>query len=94
MQCQAHSFFLQFKKRIVEYYPELFEGGDAEEGHDFSGKAAFTQKWGWYQSLYGLARGDVGKIEPITRLNFHSCLYYLAFEKEKTELEKRLIKNG
>ena len=49
--------------------------------------------WEWYQSIYGLAKGDVRRFEDITKLNFHECLMYLAFEKEKNELEAKLIKN-
>ena len=49
-------------------------------------------KWGWYQSIYGIAKGDVTKFDDITRINVHTCLLYLAFEKEKIELERLQIK--
>ena len=37
-------------------------------------------------------KGDVTKYDDITKLNFHTCLLHLAFEKEKIELEKQQIK--
>ena len=54
----------------------------------------FGAKWGWYQSIYGLAQGDVTRFEDITKLNVHECLYALEFMKEKNELEAKRIKNG
>ena len=48
---------------------------------------------GWYQSLYALAQGDIGRFEDITKLNAHQCLYALSFMKDKAELEARQIKS-
>ena len=84
-------FFLQFKQRIADNYPELFSERDGGV-NDFGATANFGAKWGWYQSIYGLAKGDVAEFDKVTKLNVHKCLLYLAFEKEKVELEKRLIK--
>ena len=85
-------FFLEFKRRVTENYPELFESGNTEAAN-YGAATNFGKKWGWYQSIYGLAKGDVRRFEDITKLNFHECLMYLAFEKEKNELEAKLIKN-
>lgn len=54
----------------------------------------FGQKWGWYQSIYALANGDITRFEDITQLELHECLYALEFKKEKNELEAKRIKNG
>ena len=54
---------------------------------------AFAKKWGWYQSLYALAQGDIGRFEDITKLNIHTCLYALSFMKEKAEVESKNIKS-
>ena len=86
-----HSFFLQFKQRIAGNYPELFEEGN-ESGNEYSAQANFGRKWNWYQSIYGLAQGDVTRFDNITELGLFKCLTYLAFEKEKLQLEKNLIK--
>jgi len=51
-------------------------------------------KWGFYQSVWGLAKGDVTRFDAVTKLNVHTCLLNLVFEKEKNELEKRLIKQN
>jgi hypothetical protein len=80
-------FFLQFKQGVIREYPELFEEGSTQS-NEYSSFANFGNKWGWYQSIYGLAKGDVTKFDDVTRLNVHTCLLYLAFEKEKVELEK------
>ena len=54
----------------------------------------FGVKWGWYQSLYGLANGYITRFENITKLGVHDCLYALEFMKEKNELEAKRIRNG
>lgn len=82
---------MEFKQRVVTNYPEIFSTGD-EGGTDFSATSNFGRKWGWYQSIYGLAKGDVTKFDTVTKLNVHKSLMYLAFEKEKIELEKSMIK--
>ena len=33
------------------------------------------------------------KLDDVTKLNVHKCLYHLTFMKEKTQLEARNIKN-
>jgi len=84
-------FFLSFKQRINENYPELFTEGNEQETN-YTAEANFGVKWGWYQSLYGLAQKDVARFDTVTKLNVHQCLMYLAFEKEKIQIEKQLIK--
>ena len=84
-------FFLDFKKRTVEKYPEIFIEGDDRES-DYTTTSNFGRKWGWYQSIYGLAKGDITQFEHVTKLNVHQSFMYLAFEKEKIELEKSMIK--
>tara|TARA_R110000796_G_scaffold251820_1_gene384117 strand:- start:1051 stop:1278 length:228 start_codon:yes stop_codon:yes gene_type:complete len=71
-------------------YPELFGGGDKEGTDERSG---FSRKWGSYSELYTLAQGDITRFKEVARLSLHQCLMYLSFEKEKIELEGRMIKN-
>ena len=81
---------MEFKKRIAENYPELFDEGNG--GDDYGAAAGFTRKWGWYSSITHLAQKDVTQFDNITNLNVHKCLMYLAFEKEKIQLENQQIK--
>ena len=84
------AFFLEFRTRIIETYDTLFQsGGDG----GYTRAANFGRKWGWYQSLYALAGGDVARLEDITKLNAHQCLTMLSFEKEKAEIEAQQIKS-
>ena len=53
----------------------------------------FATKWGWYQSIYALAQGDITRVKHITKLNLHECLYMLSFMKDKADTEARQIKN-
>ena len=80
---------MQFNQRIAESYPELFGEGN-EGGTD--DQSNFARKWGSYQELYTLAQGDIRRFNEITNLPLHTCLMYLAFEKEKVEMENRMIK--
>lgn len=84
-------WFLSFKQRVIDNYPELFKQGN-EEGANYGAEANFGIKWGFYQSVYGLAKGDVTKFDEVTKLNVNTALLYLVFEKEKQELEAKRIK--
>ena len=57
-------------------------------------KSRQENKWGWYQSIYSLAGGDVFKVDKATRLNVNKAMMWLEFEKEKNDLEARLIKQS
>jgi len=86
-------FFLPFRERLTENYNALFTAtgsGDTSSSREES----FGSKWGWYQSVYALAGGDVSKIEGITKLGVHQCMMWLEFEKEKNELEADRIKKA
>jgi hypothetical protein len=76
---------------IIVNNPELFEEGN--EGNEHGSTQNFARKWGWYSSIYGLTKGDVSKYDSITKLNVHQCLMFLAFEKEKVQLERQQIKS-
>ena len=82
-------FFVEFRSGLIKNYDELF-GGKSDKSLD--GVSQFSRKWGWYQSIYGLAQGDIRRFESITELNVHSCFMMLSFMKEKSELEAEQIK--
>lgn len=82
--------FLSFRKRTTELFEELFNGTSSDGGTTASD--GFGRKWGWYQSIYALARGDVSRFDKITSLPHQKCLLWLEFEKEKTQLEIKMIK--
>ena len=86
-------FFLQFRDRVIDGFPELFGDGD-RESQDLSPQGGFGAKWGWYQSIYGLAKGDITKFDEVTAEPLYKCLMYLVFEKEKNQLEAKMIKNS
>ena len=80
---------MEFRTRIIDNYDELFgQGGNTS----LDAVSNFSTKWGWYQSLYGLAQGDITRFEDITKLNFHSCFMMLAFLKDKAEIEANQMK--
>ena len=84
---------MEFRNRLIENYDEIFgSGGNNQPSLDRL--SVFNRKWGWYQSLFtGLAQGDIRRIEDITKLNLHSCLYALAYIKDKSEVEAAAMKN-
>jgi len=82
-------FFLSFRERFVELFTGLFDA-EVEEGPGTN--KGFGAKWGWYQSIYAIARGDVTKFKEITKLSASECLTWLEFEKEKNDLEAKMIK--
>ena len=84
-------FFVEFRTRLIESYDELFGGGG---NGSLDSVSQFSKKWGWYQSIYTLAHGDVRRFEDITELDVHTCFMMLTFEKEKNELEAKQIKKN
>ena len=82
---------MDFKQGVTESYPELFETG-AESESNFGGAENFGSKWGWYQSIFALAAGNIERFEHITKLGALECLTMLSFMKEKNELELKQIK--
>ncbi len=91
MQQLVLCFFLQFRNGTVEEYDTLFQQSGGDGG--LSRASNFSNKWGWYQSIYGLANGDITRFEDITKLNIHQCFTMLSFMKEKAELEAKQIKS-
>tara|TARA_R110001632_G_scaffold204574_1_gene328144 strand:+ start:662 stop:1402 length:741 start_codon:yes stop_codon:yes gene_type:complete len=84
-------FFVSFRDRLVESYDGLF--GTSQDGQ-LDSSTNFSRKWGWYEGLFsGLAKGDITRLEDITKLGLHKCLYALEYMKEKNELEAKRIKN-
>ena len=83
--------FLSFRDGIITSYPDLYSQ-DSEEGYNIGLEGSFGKKWGWYQSIYALARGDVRKFDEVTKLPIHQCLTFLSFEKQKNDLERQMIK--
>ena len=57
-------------------------------------EANFGRKWGWYQSIYALAQGDITRFRHITEMTMHECLTMLVFLKEKNEYEAKQIKHN
>lgn len=86
------TFFLDFKSRVVESYPEIFESTEGS-GHT-TRLEGFNKKWGWFQSVYGLCNGDIIAIPEITKLKLHRCLMHLCYQKDKADVEKELIKKS
>jgi len=82
---------VEFRDRLVENYDELFgQGGNTS----LDAVSNFTTKWGWYSSIYSLAKGDITRIEDITKLNVHNCFMMLSFMKDKAEVEAKRIKKN
>lgn len=85
---------MEFRKRIIDSYSELFGASDKDEqenGNEFSEQAQFGKQWGWYQSVYALAQGDITRFDTVTGYRLTMCLNYLTFEKQKQEIEQRQL---
>ena len=71
----------------------MFTQRDREQP-DFGATANFGERWGWYQSIFALAGGDIERFEHITKLNVFKCLTMLSFMKEKNDIEISQIKKN
>ena len=85
---------MEFRKRIISSYDGLFGERNEDEQEsisDFSETTQFAKRWGWYQSIYAIAKGDITKFDEVTRMGLLKCLTYLTFEKQKIEIEQRQL---
>ena len=85
-------FFVEFRSGLVKNYDELF--GTRKTNTSLDAVSNFTTKWGWYNSIYGLAQGDITRYENITKLGVHECFMMLSFMKDKAEVEAKRIKQN
>jgi len=69
-------------------YPELYRSG----GESRPEIADFGIKWGWYQNIYQLAKGDIQQFNKVVKLRLHDALMYLSFEADKNKLENKMLK--
>jgi hypothetical protein len=79
---------LEFKVRFAAEYPSLF--GERNE-EDYSELQQFFGSWGWYNSIYQLAQGDITRFEEIGRLPARKCFTLLTYETQKNEIERQQI---
>tara|TARA_R110000803_G_C11861017_1_gene307160 strand:+ start:12 stop:302 length:291 start_codon:yes stop_codon:yes gene_type:complete len=86
-------FFLRFRDGIIESYSELFTRNDNEKESNFGAEEDFRLRYGWYNSLYKLANGDVTKIEEVSKINLHYCLTMLQYKIELDNAEAKNLKN-
>ena len=85
----AMLFFLDFRKRFVSRFPDLFgEGG----GDEFDPASQFSKKWGWFPIYHQLSGGDPLKIEQVSKMSASFAFTYLTFEKDRIETENKILK--
>jgi hypothetical protein len=82
---------LDFKKGVIERYPELFST-EGDERTDLSLQANFSRKWGWYGTIDHLSGGDISKYNVITQQGFQKVFLKMIFDKEKHEVEMSMLK--
>ena len=64
-----------------------------DEQTAFGAEEDFRVRYGWYNSLYKLAGGDVTKIEEVSKTNLHYCLTMLQYKIELDKAETKNLKN-
>jgi hypothetical protein len=74
---------LEFNERFDQRFTELFTEGVEEYTREYQ----FGKQWGWYHSIYSLAKGDIRRFDEITKISAAQCLTFLTYEKQKTEIE-------
>ena len=87
---------MEFRKGVVGSYTQLFgdtdEETEQEQQNDFSEENQFAKQWGWYQSIYAVAKGDVTKFDEVLRMELFTVLNFLTFEKQKNRIEINQLK--
>ena len=83
------AFFLEFRNRLVEFYPEVF--GDGEEGGSVD-EVRLTEKWGWFGMVYRLANRSFLNLEEVYTKPIHSACMWIAYESDIAKMEQKAIK--
>ena len=87
---------MEFRKGVVNSYHQLFgdtdEETEQEQQNDFSEETQFSKQWGWYQSIYAVAKGDISKFDEVLRMELFTILNFLTFEKQKNRIEINQLK--
>lgn len=83
---------MDFRNRITGSFSALFGEGDDDNGeNEYSEQSQFGKQWGWYQSIYAVAKGNILEFDRVTKQPLVKALTFLTFEKQKTEIEIRQI---
>lgn len=89
---------MEFNKRIAARYPELFNQDDQEDEESdrflIDPVKLFGKKWGSYGELFALAQGDIRRFEEIVGLPLQQCLMYLAYLKDKNDVEVQMVRKN
>jgi hypothetical protein len=79
---------LEFKQRIIDIYEGIFS---TTEKQDTFGNS-FSSKWGWYQSIFTVANGNIFDFERATKLRLHEFLMFLEFKVDLANESNKQIK--
>ena len=79
---------MDFRKRFVAGFPDIFGEGESDE---FSTTSQFAKKWGWLPIYHQLAGGDALKFEAVAKLPAAFAFTYLTFEKDRLDAERRIL---
>ena len=62
-----------------------------QEVEGMASQEQFAKRWGWYNSIYALAKGDVTKFNTVTKLPISQAFTYLSYESEKVQIEREQL---
>lgn len=79
----------EFINEMQELYPEIYSGGGSSEEM----ASSFFEKWGWYATIFDLAKGNILKIDKVLDKNIHEFHLFLAHKIDKQKLKERLMKS-
>jgi hypothetical protein len=73
-------------EEISESYSVLFEGGADGENE--------LKEWGWYASIFSLAKEDILNIPKVVKMNLREALTFLIFQKQLNEIRDKEFKKS
>ena len=79
---------MQFVERITGEFSDIFTIGESGS-QSFGG--SFSEKWGWYQSIYTVAGGNIHEFNKTTELDIYTFLTYLSFKVDLAKEEQKQL---
>jgi hypothetical protein len=74
---------LEYRKRLLERFTNLFSGGTGNQKQQNFGK-----KWGWYSILMSLCNEDVLKLNDASKISIEQAFTFMSYKRDQDRIKK------
>jgi len=74
---------LDYRKRLLERFANLFTGGTGDQKQQ-----SFGKKWGWYSILMSLCSEDLLKLDEATKISIEQAFTFMSYKRDQDRIKK------